>query len=86
VQNLRAPGELPGFRRNFHPFTLLDEERNTDLKPRFQLGHLRPTSARRIATDAGFGFGNLQLNKGRQLQTNRIAVVLVRATGTLPLT
>src|SRR5216684_3760876 len=75
---LRPPRKLPGFRRYFYFFTLLDKERNPDLKPRLQFGHLGATSARRIATYGRFRFGNLQLDKHRQLQTNRVAVVLVR--------
>src|SRR5258706_3488111 len=74
---LRPSRKLPGFRRYFYFFTLLDEERNPDLKPRLQFGHLGATSARRIATYGRFRFGNLQLDKHRQLQTNRVAVVLV---------
>ena len=65
---LRASRKLPGFRRYFHFFTLLDKQRNTDLKPRFQRGHLGATSAGRIAT-----YGEFRLGKPSTRQTSAAA-------------
>ena len=54
------------------------EEVKTFLAERVQTCIAAGIARERLCIDPGFGFGNFQLHKHRQLQTNWIAIVLVR--------
>ena len=59
IRGSRPARKLPAFRRDFHLFSLFDEERNADLKAGFQFGWLGHSAARRIALDPGLGVSNV---------------------------
>jgi hypothetical protein len=76
--NSGAPRKLPVLRRHFHLLPFFDEGRNANLQTGLQLSYLGSATARGVAARPRFRIRNAQLNKHRQLQTDRIAVVLVQ--------
>lgn len=60
-------GEFPRLCGNLHLFPLLNEEGNANFNASFQLRRLGHVAARRVATGAGFGIGDVELDLRWQL-------------------
>src|ERR1035438_9901868 len=72
-----AAGELASLGVDPDLFAFFDEGGNAKLKTCLQPGQLGDGAGGGVAADRGFGVGDGELHLDGQLQTNRIAVVLV---------
>ena len=75
IKRSRSTGKLPRLGRYPHLLTLLHKKRNLDLHPCLERRRLGHAAARRVALHRALGIRHLKLDKDRQLQPDRIAVV-----------
>ena len=71
------PGELARLGVDLHPLAFLDEQRHADLEPGLERRRLRDAAAGGVAAHAGLGARHRQLHVRRELQADRVAVVLL---------